>query len=82
MNNEVNMNINIAVIPNVECEKCGGEIFKEACVIKRVSPLMSPTGQETVIPVGTFMCAACGHVNAQFMPPSPPKEQKTSSLVI
>lgn len=79
MNNE--MNINLGEVPNITCEKCSGEFFQEACVIKRVSPLMSPTGQESIIPVGTFICVSCGHVNSRFLPPGTTNRTKSSLLV-
>ena len=79
MENE--MNINLADVPNIACENCGGEFFKEACVIKRMSPLMSPNGQESIIPVGTFICVSCSHVNARFLPPGTTNKRKSSLLV-
>jgi len=29
---------------------------------------MSPTGKELMVPVGTFACAECNHVNKEFDP--------------
>ena len=35
-------------------------------MLKRVSALLSPTGQEAIVPVGVFACEHCGHVNEEF----------------
>ena len=38
---------------------CGGEIFVPAFRIKRLSALLSPSGQEMIIPVQTLICIKC-----------------------
>ena len=35
-------------------------------MLKKLSSLMSPNGQETIIPVGVFACDHCGHINKEF----------------
>ena len=35
-------------------------------MLKKLSSLMSPTGQEAIIPVGAFACEKCGHINKEF----------------
>jgi len=40
--------------------KCGSIHFVQAFVVKVISPLMSPTGQNQLHPVQTFLCANCG----------------------
>ena len=37
-------------------------------VFKKVSAIMSPTGQEVMAPIKTFQCAKCNHLNEQFVP--------------
>jgi len=38
---------------------CGGDIFIPAFRVKKLSALLSPTGQEMVIPVQTLICIQC-----------------------
>lgn len=45
----------------LECS-CGGKIFQNALVIKRVSAILSPTSEELDIPVQVFVCMACDKV--------------------
>ena len=58
--------IDLTHAKNITCEKCEGVGFRQTMMLKKLSPLMSPTGQETIIPVGVFACDSCGHVNKEF----------------
>ena len=53
---------------DIICESCGGRFFKEVQSFKRVPALLSPTGKEQIMPVPTFRCDDCGHINEEFMP--------------
>ena len=35
-------------------------------MLKKLSPLISPNGQEAIVPVAAFACDSCGHVNKEF----------------
>jgi hypothetical protein len=59
-------NIDLTHAKDITCEKCEGVGFRQSMMLKKLSPLMSPTGQETIIPVGVFACDSCGHVNQEF----------------
>lgn len=61
-------NIDLSNASDVSCDECKSVKFKEIAFIKRVSALLSPTGKEGLVPVATFACAECGHVNAEFDP--------------
>jgi hypothetical protein len=52
---------------DVKCEKCEHSFFSPVVLIKRVSPLVSPSGEEMLAPIQTFACASCGNVNEQFL---------------
>ena len=70
MNNQTTNKIPLRVNPeNMEeiiCEECENKYFVEVYTIKRVSPVLSPSGQEMFIPVQTFKCSECAHVNKNF----------------
>jgi len=66
--NQARMNVDLTNALDIVCESCGCRTFKEVAFMKKVSPLVSPTGKEALVPVGTFACSACGHVNAEFDP--------------
>ncbi len=54
---------------DVSCEKCGHKLFTQLMMFKKLSAVMSPTGQESMIPIQVFACNECGHVNEDFLPP-------------
>ena len=42
------------------CQKCGNTIFIQGYVIKRISAIISPTGEEVIAPIQVFNCGNCG----------------------
>ena len=60
--------IDLSTATDMECESCGNNVFVPGFIIKRVSPLISPTGQETIIPVQVYVCNLCNHMNEIFKP--------------
>ena len=51
----------------IKCDKCEGSTFKQTLLISKISALLSPNGQETIIPTAVFACEGCGHVNDDFV---------------
>lgn len=60
--------VQLAETEPIFCEKCGGSTFQEALMMRRVSPLLTGTGQPGIVPIPVFMCTECGHVNKDFLP--------------
>jgi len=52
----------------VVCNDCGEGIFVQALLLRKVSGILTGTGQESYIPIPVFKCTACGHVNEEFLP--------------
>ena len=44
----------------MKCAQCGNTIFIQGYVIKKISAIVSPTGQEVIAPVQVFNCGNCG----------------------
>ena len=59
-------NIDLTHAKTLKCEKCEGVGFRQTMMLKKLSALVSPNGQEAIIPVGVFACDSCGHVNKEF----------------
>ena len=68
MNRPQGLNINLKPedMKDIVCENCGGKYFRQVHAFKRVSALLSSTGKEQIVPVPTFRCDDCGHINAEF----------------
>ena len=70
MNNpqEPQMNIDFSQTTAETCENCENDTFVQVFKMRKLSALLSPTGQESMIPIQIFACAKCGHVNKGFQP--------------
>ena len=49
------------------CEKCGNASFIQSFFLKRISPLVSPTGKEAIVPIQVFACGNCGTIPKNMM---------------
>ena len=46
----------------IKCKSCGNYLFIQSFILKKLSSLVSPTGQEAMIPVQVYSCGNCGQV--------------------
>jgi hypothetical protein len=70
MNNpqQPQMNVDFSQTTAEICESCENETFVQVYRMRKLSALLSPTGQPTMIPIQVFACAKCGHINKGFQP--------------
>jgi len=47
---------------------CGGGIFTEKMMLKKISAIISPTGQEELFPMNVLVCEDCGKVPTELNP--------------
>ena len=52
--------IDLSDADTMKCQKCGNTIFIQGYVIKKISAILSPTGEEVIAPVQVFNCGNCG----------------------
>ena len=62
------MRLNLSSANTISCEECECKHFEPVFFIKQLSALVSPTGKEQIVPIQSFHCAKCGHVNKEFDP--------------
>jgi len=62
------MPIDIEQAVSMTCDECGSELFEIKYMIKKLSALVAPTGQDTLIPIQLFVCSNCNHINEEFLP--------------
>ena len=60
------MNVDISQTSEMKCDKCENLTFKQTIMLRKLSAIVSPSGKETIIPVGVFACESCNHVNEEF----------------
>ena len=70
MNNpqQPQMNIDMSQTTAEVCESCENDTFVQVFQMRKLSALLSPAGQESMIPIQVFACAKCGHINKGFLP--------------
>ena len=71
----------------IVCEKCKHNVFVPAYFLRKVSRLLIGAQEDGIVPVNTFACAKCGHVNEEFVPrgieeTEAPEEEQKSSLIL
>lgn len=74
------INVDLSAAQDIVCENCGNYTFQEVLLMKKLSALLSPTGKETIIPIPTFSCNACGYINKQFLPAAMRGEEEKPQL--
>ena len=67
-NEQQQLNIDINQTTAEVCEKCENDTFQQVYRMRKLSALLSPAGQETMIPIQVFACAKCGYINKGFQP--------------
>lgn len=62
------VNIDLSQSEGLTCADCGSEQFKMEYLIRKVSALLSPTGEEMLVPIQVFSCSKCGIIPEDFLP--------------
>jgi len=65
-NGQMQEQIDFSKTSQIKCESCDGSTFKQTLLLRKMSALVAPGGQETIIPMQVFACEKCGHVNKEF----------------
>jgi len=63
-----NVNISLEQTVPIICNVCGHLYMHEALHIRKVSGILTGTGQPSYIPIPVFACDKCSHVNEEFLP--------------
>lgn len=74
------VNFDISQADDITCERCGNYTFEQIMLMKKVSALVSPTGKDAVVPIPTFACNACGHINKGFLPVLPKNQEEEAPV--
>ncbi len=72
---QANVQLDLSQAETILCEKCGNGLFIQSFFLKKLSALVSPTGQEAIIPVQVYSCGNCGHINSKLNPTAKPSEE-------
>ena len=61
------LQIDLSKTDTIVCEECGNASFIQSFFLKRISPLVSPTGKEAIVPIQVFACGNCGTIPKNMM---------------
>ena len=50
----------------VKCEESENEYFDKVLMIRKVSKLITLEAEDSMIPLETYKCAKCWHINKEF----------------
>ena len=59
---QAQVQVDLSDAETMKCDECGNSVFIPAYFIKRLSPIVSPTGQEAIVPIQVYSCGNCGKV--------------------
>ena len=65
---QVKLNFSLDKTTPIICERCNNSTFQESVLIRKASKFLTGTSQDAIIPIPTFCCSKCGHVNEEFLP--------------
>jgi hypothetical protein len=54
--------VDLSQAETMKCEYCDNYLFISSTIIKRLSAIVSPTGEEALVPIEVYSCGNCGRV--------------------
>jgi len=60
------VNIDVKQAEDVPCKECGNVYFFPVVMLKRLSAILSPTGEELKFPVNVLQCTSCKKIEIPF----------------
>jgi uncharacterized Zn finger protein len=60
--------VDISMTTAVKCEAegCDNDRFREVFLIRKISALVTASTKDSFMPIPTFECTKCGHINKEF----------------
>ena len=62
-----NVQVDLREADTIKCDDCGNYLFLTTHILKRLSAIVSPTGEEALIPVQVYSCGDCGKVPSKLL---------------
>mgnify|MGYP003657346731 FL=1 len=76
---QANVQVDLTQAETILCEKCSNGLFIPSFFLKKLSAVVSPTGQEAIIPIQVYSCGSCGHINSKLNPTLNTVDEKTDN---
>ena len=62
------LNISLDKTTPIVCDECGNDTFTQVLLLRKASKFLTGTAQDALMPIPTFACVKCNHVNEEFQP--------------
>ena len=62
------LNISLDKTTPIICEEYQNETFQSVTYLRKVSKFIAGTDQDALVPIPSFACSKCGHINKEFQP--------------
>ena len=63
----MNIDVNLNDASDITCKKCEGLHFTSILRLKKISSVISPTGETIVVPIQLWQCEGCGEVDEAML---------------
>ena len=64
---QANVQVDLREADTIKCDDCGNYLFLTTFILKRLSALISPSGEEALVPVQVYSCGDCGKVPQKLL---------------
>ena len=71
--------VDLGQAETMKCDKCSNYLFITSFVLKKISALISPNGQEAIVPIEVYSCGSCGQVPKSMLTGSGIGEEETDN---
>ena len=65
---QMKLNISLDKTTPIVCDECSNDTFTQVLWLRKASKFLTGTAQDALMPIPTFACVACNHVNEEFKP--------------
>ena len=79
---QANVQVDLREADTIKCDDCGNYLFITSFILKRLSALLSPSGEEALIPVQVYSCGDCGKVPSKLLEGTGLEENPVPTLEI
>ena len=79
---QANVQVDLREADTIKCDDCGNYLFITSFILKRLSAIVSPSGEEALVPVQEYSCGDCGKVPSKLLEGSGLEENPVPTLEI
>ena len=64
---QAKVQVDVREADTIKCSDCGNHLFITSFILKRLSAIVSPSGEEALVPVQVYSCGDCGKVPSKLL---------------